>query len=114
MAAVLDFEPAVVSLRLREDAKISFPLEFKDTNGGALDVSSRTFEAQVATIADPGGTPTMTATFDYTDAATGTVVVSFDATGVTADEYLWDLWETTGSAETALIAGPVTVSVRVT
>lgn len=110
---ILNFEPGEVAIRAREDATISFPVQFNDELGAAIDVSSKTYEAAISNV--PGGYTQLDATIDMTDAATGTVVVTFDLATLTSTNYVWDLWDVTGgTASWPVIGGPVTVSKRVT
>jgi len=112
MANTLDFEPALVPIRAREDSTISWPLSFVDEAGAALNMTGRTFTSQITDKA--GDAVLVTGSFDYTDVATGIIVVNMNLGPLSPGEYVWDLWEDTGATLDPLLGGPVFISKRVT
>ncbi len=93
-------------------------ITFVDANSAPLDISTRTWAAQIRS--DPASTTAADAVFDVdtTDAATGVIVLGLTTTATAAlsptRAYRWDLQATVGSDVTTMMAGTVTVVQDVT
>lgn len=83
----------------------------KTTN---IDVSGRTFTAQLRAKADEAAVASMAV--DMTDAATGTIILRLSAatTAALADAYVWDLQQVTGGIVRTLFGGTFVVARDVT
>ena len=82
-------------------------LRIKDSANAVINITTRTYTGQ---IRKKRSTETAAATFSYelTDAANGTVVLSLTAgstANISAGTYVYDFQETNGSAVTTLITG---------
>jgi hypothetical protein len=93
------------------------PVNFEDTGASAIDVSARTYAAQVR--AWPSGGVLATFDVNMTNAATGTVVISIADTDTATlagevAEARWDMQQTNAGTVTTVLAGTVTISQDVT
>lgn len=114
-------EPGVLNLKVRRGDKIG-PIDLGW--GSSVDLSDRTWAAQIRADLDETGTPTATFTVDVTAAATGTITISLPhsesvnlATVKGKATYYWDLQATkTADPEDVFtwLAGKVTVTGDVT
>lgn len=93
-------------------------ITFVDSNSAPLDVSNRTWAAQVRSDPSSSGSPDATFSVDTTSAATGIIVLALTTTATAALQpgraYRWDLQATVGSDVTTMVAGSVTVVQDVT
>lgn len=91
-------------------------ITFADPAGAVIDVSSRTFAAQIRATAD-SATILATMTVTMTQAALGIVEISLSAAQTAALEAgvdRWDLSQTVSGLKTTLLAGAVYVEGDVT
>lgn len=111
----LKLTPAKLPITIVRGDDFAEEFEFVDANEAAIDVSARTYTAQIRASTE---STTVTATFsvDMTDAATGIVVLRLADT-VTDDllgSYVWDLQQNTAGVIRTLFGGPFIVLPDVT
>lgn len=110
--------PARRDLVIVRNDSYAHEITFVDDLAAPLDVSNRTWAAQIRS--DPTSTGTADAVFsvDTTSAASGVIVLGLTTTDTAAlranRTYRWDLQATTGSDVTTMVAGSVTVVQDVT
>jgi hypothetical protein len=108
--------PANYPLALRIGDTETVSLTIQDSTGTAINITGRTYAAQVRATTDASST---LATFScaVVSGSAGTVNCTLSATTTAAlspGTGVWDLQETNGSTVTTLLAGPVTISQDVT
>jgi hypothetical protein len=96
--------------------QFSHEVRFKDSNGGPVNVTGRTFASQVRRR---WSDTTIDATFsvDTSNAATGVVVFTLSAnvmTGLEPGEYRYDLQQTVAGVPLTLLAGKFRVTGEIT
>lgn len=115
MATTIDLRPAKLNYRVTRGDDFADTVTIKEGDpAAAVDVSARTYTAQIRRTAD--GDVVASMTIDMTDAATGQVHYSLpDATMATLDgEYVWDFQQDAGGSIRTLMGGKFTVDVDVT
>jgi hypothetical protein len=108
--------PAVYPLTVRIGSTETVSLTLQDSTGTAINITGRTYAAQIRTTAEAA---TTVATFacSIVSAVAGTVSATLSATitgALSPQSAVWDLVETNGATVTTLLAGPVTVQQGVT
>jgi hypothetical protein len=108
--------PANYPLTIRIGDTETVNLTMQDSSGAAINITGRTYAAQVRVTPDAS---TVLATFacSIVNAATGKVAATLSATttaGLTPGGAVWDLQETNGATVTTLLSGPVTIVQDVT
>lgn len=116
MADTIDMRPARLGFKMRRGDDFAESITIKEgTPSVAVDVSARTYKAQVRTEED---SPDVVAemTVDMTDAATGVIVISIQdaVTATMLGDYVWDLQQTVGGSVRTLLAGAFEVEADVT
>jgi hypothetical protein len=114
MAEVIDLRPARLDYRIRRGDDFADTVTISEgTPLAAVDVSSRTYTAQVRQT--PDGEVVATMTIDMTDAATGVVGYSIQdsVTATMLGEYVWDFQQASPAIRT-LMGGKFKVEADVT
>lgn len=109
--------PATYNVSIYGGDDYVLPVDFVDSAGDPLDVSGRTYAAQVR--AWPSGGVLATFDVDETNAAGGTIVLSLGhavTAGLagTVTEARWDLSQSVGGTLTTVMAGAVDITQDVT
>lgn len=107
--------PAKLNYTITRGDDFADEITFEDEAEAPIDVSARTFTAQVRTDPD-AETVTATMTVDMTDAATGVIVLRIADT-VTDDldgSYVWDLQQDTAGVIRTIAGGGFVVNKDVT
>lgn len=108
--------PANYPLTVRIGDTETITLNLQDANGTAINVTSRTYAAQIRSTADASSV-LATFTCAISNAAGGVVTATLPASttaALTPGVGVWDLQETNGTVVTTLLAGPVTITQDVT
>jgi len=108
--------PANYPLTVRIGDTETITLNLQDANGTAINVTGRTYAAQIRSTAD---STTVLASFTcaISNAAGGVVTATLPAAttaALTPGVAVFDLQETNGATVTTLLAGPVTITQDVT
>lgn len=107
--------PAELSLTIYRGDDFAEYVTFRDEQGAAIDVTTRSYTAQVRTQRGTAGKLVATALIDMTEALTGTVVLRIPATVTTTMVGgVWDLVENVNGARRTLLTGRVVVQENVT
>lgn len=108
--------PAQWPLTVRTGDTETITLYLQDANGAAINVTGRTYAAQIRSTAD-SSTVLASFTCAISNAAGGVVTATLPAAttaALTPGVAVFDLAETNGSIVTTLLAGPVTIVQDVT
>lgn len=113
--STLNARPAKLDIAAYRGDTVSVTCTFRDANDVAINLTGRTFAAQIKDTI--GGTLIASFTIDTTNAATGVLVLTIPAATTSAWTWQtarWDLQETEGAVITTLLAGTVTLDGQVT
>jgi len=108
--------PANLPLTIRVGDTEEVIATIQDENGAAVNITSRTYAAQVR--AKPDSSTTLAAFVCTVTSGGGGIVTCTLSSGTTAaltpTDAVWDMQEINGSVVTTLLAGPVTIATDVT
>lgn len=105
--------PVPLDIEFRQGDTVSLSTTIKE-NGSAVDVSTRTYLAQIRKVKE--GPVVEEFTIDMTLAATGKIVLNItpaDSKLIPSGGYVWDLEQTNGGSVRTLLAGSVEVEADV-
>jgi hypothetical protein len=107
--------PAALDLNIYRGDDFAEYVTFRDENGAAIDVSARSYVAQLRTQRGTEGELLATCNIDTTNAAQGTIVLNISAsTTATLVGGVWDLVEHVNGTRRTLLTGRVRMHENVT